>query len=51
MDYFAITTKDGTVLRLPFPMDLPLTERADYMAAALAAHTTTAPAKPRPSED
>lgn len=41
MDYFAFTTTSGEVIRLPFPFDLPLDERADYMAAAIAAHSPT----------
>lgn len=37
MEYFAITTEDGAVIREPFPLDLPLDEREAYMAARLAA--------------
>jgi hypothetical protein len=40
MDYFAFTTDDGELIRLPFPMDLPLDEREAYMAARIAAHAS-----------
>lgn len=56
MDYFACTTASGETIRQPFPFDLPLAKRDAFMAAALAAHTTTpaapktAPA-PTPTED
>lgn len=44
MDYFAFETDAGETIRLPFPFDLPLDEREDFMAAAMAAHSL-------PSED
>ena len=40
-EYFAFTTEDGEVVRLPFPDDLPLDERDDYMAAQIAAATAS----------
>ncbi|MFN8995502.1 MAG: hypothetical protein ACK5X3_17810 [Pseudomonadota bacterium] len=36
-EFFAFTTADGETVRLPFPADLPLDERDDFMAAAIAA--------------
>jgi len=42
-EYFAFDTAGGDVVRLPFPADLPLDERADYMAAQIAAHADTLP--------
>lgn len=39
MDYFQFETPTGEVVRLPFPFDLPLDEREQYMADAIAAHS------------
>lgn len=39
-EYFAFTTEDGEVVRLPFPVDLPLDERDAYIAAQIAAHSS-----------
>jgi hypothetical protein len=41
MEYFAFTTPKGTVIRLPFPLDLALEKREAYMAAQIAAHSDT----------
>ena len=38
MEYFAFTDHAGEVIRLPFPITLPLDEREAYMAAQIAAH-------------
>jgi len=39
-EYFAFTTEGGEVVRLPFPVDLPLDERDPYIAAQIAAHSS-----------